>query len=60
MSNSTRPICTKCGKRLALALPPGGRGQRTLRCIECDGPDPLKSTDINGWMKGDLKPPDPK
>ncbi|WP_445487656.1 hypothetical protein [Rhodopseudomonas sp. RCAM05734] len=41
---------------MALALPPGGRGPRMLRCFECDGPDPIKSEAVN-WIRGELRPP---
>jgi hypothetical protein len=33
-----------------------GERQRVLRCIDCDTPDPLKSTETQGWLKGELNP----
>jgi hypothetical protein len=33
-----------------LALPPGGKGQRTFQCFECDRPDPLKTDEVSGWL----------
>jgi hypothetical protein len=33
-------------KPMSLALPPGCKGPRSMRCIECDGPDPLQRPDI--------------
>ena len=42
---------------LILALPPGGKGQRTFQCFECDGLDPLKTDKVMGWLKGELQPP---
>jgi hypothetical protein len=43
MGQAERPTCPKCGAYLILALPPGGKGQRTFQCFDCDGPDPLKT-----------------
>jgi hypothetical protein len=40
-----------------MALPPGAKGQRKLQCLDCDGPDPLKTEKVTGWLKGDLQPP---
>ena len=37
-----------------LALPPGGKGKRTLQCYDCDGPDPLKTDKATGWLKSEL------
>ena len=36
---------------LVMALPPGGKGPRALRCIECD---PLSDEKTMGWMEGEL------
>jgi hypothetical protein len=33
------------GAFLLRALPPGGKGRRSLQCLDCDRPDPLKSDD---------------
>src|SRR3981081_3292364 len=38
MGQAERPTCPGCGAFLILALPPGGKGQRTFQCFECDGP----------------------
>jgi len=43
MGVAERSTCPHCGEYLMLALPPGGKGRRTLQCLECDRPDPLKS-----------------
>ena len=40
-----------------LALPPGGKGPRTFQCLDCDRPDPLKTDQATGWLKGELQPP---
>jgi hypothetical protein len=42
---------------MSLALAPGGKGPRSLRCEQCDRPDPLKADDVAGWFKGELQPP---
>jgi hypothetical protein len=42
---------------LILALPPGGKGKRTMQCLDCDRPDPLKSDAATGWLKSELQPP---
>ena len=42
---------------MTLALPPGGKGPRTLQCLDCDDrPEPLKS-DALRWISSELKPP---
>jgi hypothetical protein len=48
-------LCRTCSRPLTLALPPGGEGSRALRCLYCEGPDPLKSPRIEGWIKGLLR-----
>jgi CheY-like chemotaxis protein len=48
------PICPKCKRLMKFALPPGGRGQRSYRCLECERPDPMKSEDTQGWFRGEL------
>jgi hypothetical protein len=45
-NNRHGPIC---GVFLFLALTLGGKGSRTFQCFDCDGPDPLKSTE---WEAG--------
>lgn len=57
MKPAQRP-CPKCSKPMSLALPPGGKGERTLRCLDCDGPDPLKSSEAGRWIDGPLKAPE--
>ena len=57
MGQTDRPVCPHCGAALILALPPGGNGPRTLQCLDCDGPDPLKTDKTTGWLKGELQPP---
>jgi hypothetical protein len=54
--DQTKP-CPLCGSTMVLAIPPRGKGPRTLKCFECDRPDPLKSDKAIGWLQGDLKPP---
>jgi hypothetical protein len=57
MGQAQRPTCPYCGAYLILALPPGGKGQRTLQCFECDRPDPLESETVTRWFKSELQPP---
>ena len=57
MGQAERPTCPHCGAFLILALPPGGKGQRTFQCFDCDRPDPLKTDQVRGWFKGELQPP---
>jgi hypothetical protein len=57
MGQVERPTCPGCGAILILALPPGGEGQRTFQCLDCDRPDPLKTDQVTGWLKGELRPP---
>jgi hypothetical protein len=28
-----------------------------MQCIDCDGPDPIKSDDALKWLSSELKPP---
>jgi hypothetical protein len=49
-----KPTCPQCNAELILALPPGGKGPRTLLCFDCDRPDPLKTEQATGWLKGEL------
>jgi hypothetical protein len=55
MGQAVRPTCPGCGAFLILALPPGGKGQRTFQCLDCDRPDPLKTDQATGWLKGELR-----
>ena len=57
MGQAERPTCPGCGAFLILALPLGGKGPRTFQCLDCDRPDPLKTGQITGWLKGELQPP---
>ena len=57
MGQAERPTCPNCEAHLTLALPPGGDGPRIFRCLECDGPDPLKNDKVTGWLKSELQPP---
>lgn len=40
-----------------LALSPGGKGKRTLQCLDCERPDPLDKPDTLRWLSGELRPP---
>jgi len=37
-------------------LPRGGAGKRAFQCFDCDGPDPIKTDKVTGWLKGELRP----
>jgi hypothetical protein len=39
---------------MILASPSDDKEQRTYRCRNCEQPDPLKSKEIYGWLKGEL------
>jgi hypothetical protein len=43
--------CLQCGSLMRLALAPGGKGPRSLRCEQCDRPDPLGTSEAMGWLK---------
>jgi hypothetical protein len=58
MGQAERPTCPHCEAYLTLAFLPGGKGKRTLQCFDCDRPDPLKSDEVIGWLKGELAPKD--
>jgi hypothetical protein len=55
MPDPTR--CSKCNKPLTLSLPPGGKGRRAMRCLDCENPDPIRLDQAAGWFAGPLKPP---
>jgi hypothetical protein len=58
MERTGRAIrCPKCRSPMRLALAPGGKGPHSLRCEQCERPDPLKAVEIAGWFKGELRPP---
>jgi hypothetical protein len=58
MGQAERLRCPKCGAYLILvAAPSHWKGPRKFQCFECDGPDPLKTDQVTGWLKGELQPP---
>jgi hypothetical protein len=57
LGKTERPTCPGCGAIMVQALPPGGKGQRTFLCFDCDRPDPLKTDKVTGWLEGELQPP---
>lgn len=57
MGQAERPACPQCEAHLILELPPGGKGPRAFQCFNCDRPDPLKTDQVVGWLKGELQPP---
>jgi hypothetical protein len=54
MLASLPPVCPKCKKPMTMALPPNGKGKRAWRCADCDRPDPMRSEEALGWLKGEL------
>jgi hypothetical protein len=54
MGQAKRPTCPNCGAYLVLALPPGGDSPRAFQCLDCEGPDPIKSPYAIGWLAGEL------
>jgi hypothetical protein len=54
MKKADRLACPKCQAPMILALQLGGKGPRTLQCLDCDRPDPLKSGNVSGWLNGEL------
>ena len=48
------PDCPRCGLKMMLALSPGGDGNRTYKCYDCDPTDPLKLPHVQGWLRGEL------
>jgi hypothetical protein len=53
--NPPSPICSKCNKPRRLMLV--NMGERQLRCIDCDGPDPLRLPEVTKLLRGELQPP---
>jgi DNA-directed RNA polymerase subunit M/transcription elongation factor TFIIS len=49
--------CPQCGATLAPALASEDQRRRALQCEECARPDPFKSDNVNGWIRGELRPP---
>ena len=49
------PTCPKCRKPMHfIALETGGR---KFQCVKCDDADPMRLSDIQAWIKGELQPP---
>jgi DNA-directed RNA polymerase subunit M/transcription elongation factor TFIIS len=51
------PICPKCGCKMILALPRDGKGSVILQCPRCEPSDPLKSENVERWIRSSLRPP---
>jgi hypothetical protein len=32
-------------------------GGRKFQCAQCDGVDPMRLSDVQAWIKGELQPP---
>jgi len=47
--------CPKCSKAMHfIVLETGGR---KFQCVQCDGVDPMRLSDIQALIKGELQPP---
>ena len=46
--------CPRCHKPMRLAL--AKTGGRKLMCLDCEGDDPLKSSEVARLLTGELKP----
>jgi hypothetical protein len=53
----TTKLCPHCGSAMVLVLQPGGKGPRTLKCLDCERFDPLRAGTATGWFRGELQPP---
>jgi Zn ribbon nucleic-acid-binding protein len=51
---SSPAVCPKCKRTMKLMLAKGGN-QRVLRCVDCGQPDPMCTTETNGWLNGELR-----
>jgi hypothetical protein len=49
------PSCPKCQKPMYFVITK--TGTRKYRCLECDGVDPLRKPDVQGWIRSELQPP---
>jgi hypothetical protein len=51
--------CPECGRPMVL-LSAGSKGTRarTWKCLFCDQIDPLRSPDMERWIRGSLRPPE--
>jgi hypothetical protein len=53
--NLATPTCPKCRKPMHFIVLE--TGDRKFQCVQCDGVDPLRLSDIQALMKGELQPP---
>ena len=53
--NLQTPTCPKCLKPMRfIVLETGGR---KFQCVQCDGVDPMRLSDIQALIEGELQPP---
>jgi hypothetical protein len=57
MTQSGKLICPKCHKPMQFVLVKGKR-ERKVQCLDCDGDDPLQSSDVSKLLTGELRPLD--
>jgi hypothetical protein len=49
--------CPQCGSLMSLVLAPGDKGLHSLRCLQCERLDPFTTSEVAGWLNGELQPP---
>jgi hypothetical protein len=54
--NPPPATCSKCNKPMRFMLVK--KGGRKFRCIDCDGPDPLRLPEVTKLLEGELQPPE--
>lgn len=52
--NTPPPICPKCRKPMQFLL--WKTGGRKFQCLDCDGGDPLRSSEVAKLLAGELRP----
>jgi hypothetical protein len=53
--NTPAPSCPKCRKPMRF-LPRKTIGGRKFQCLDCEGGDPLRSSDVAKLLIGELRP----
>jgi hypothetical protein len=54
--NPPPATCSKCDKPMRFMLVKNGG--RKFRCIDCDGPDPLRLPEVTKLLEGELRSPE--
>lgn len=53
MPAETPTKCPRCGKRLKRPLDKA-QPHKKYQCLDCDGIDPIKTQDVQGWLNSEL------